>query len=206
MCQLVLELLHSTQCTVTKRKKYKHPGTDSADQGNKNSFQSEVLLFAGIEPDETKTKCCGYCTPSSLAIAYFAVVLFWTLLWASVVFWDNFWYSKLTRCVDINTRDDTITCFHIDNHSQADCAKISENGLTADVICYALNRKLYTAVGIAFSVSQFIIIGVQIAFTGLLHCCRLTLKGNTSSGKCCKWCTFFVAIAVGITLLVLWSA
>ena len=178
---------------------------------------SEDVLFAEIKPND-EAKSCG-CTPSCRAIAYFVIMLFWALWSAWVVFWDNLFYSKITRCIDINTKDDTITCFYINNYSQADCEKIAENGQAADVICYALNRgKLFTAVGIAFSVCQIVIFGSQIYFVAVLRLYQWIEKKCTNGccnccGTCCGarcGCCFSVWLAVAfffaLLAFVLWPA
>ena len=136
-----------------------------------------------------------------------AIALAW------VVFWDNLLYSKITRCIDINTKDDAITCFYVNNYSQADCEKIAENGLTADVICYALNRgKLFTAVGIAFSVFQIVIFGTQIYFITVLRLYQL-IENKCESDKCCNCSVTCVgilhliaAVVLAVLAFVLWPA
>ena len=182
--------------------------TDSREEvDDKNgSSREEVVLFAGIEPDHPeerrcfgccvignvsccKGRCtisddrCG-CTPSCCAISYLMGMIFWTIWFAFVVFWDSFLYSKLTRCADINTQDETITCFYINNNTQASCLDISARGQSADVICYALTARVFMAVGIAAGVGRVVIFATQIAFNIFL---RIAQKCSSDDGMtACK--------------------
>ena len=134
-----------------------------------NSKNKGVVLFAGIELDDVEPLCCC-CSSRRWAITYFVVMFFWTIWLSCAVFWDLFLYSKLTRCVDINIRDNTITCFYIHNKSQANCLEISERGQTANVICYALKLSFFGSLGSVSGLFGFGILVTQIAFTVLLRC------------------------------------
>lgn len=162
------------------------PQDSSEDLDRKKN--EEVVLFAGLKPADTYN-CCGCgCNPSCWAISYFIVMLLWAAWFASIVMLDNLIYSKLTRCADVNTRDDTITCFYISNRSQANCLEISERGQTADVICYALQRgRLFTAIGIASGVWRFFTSVAHLAFTLLVRIGRKCLSWD-SCEKTCSCC------------------
>ena len=167
------------------------------------SDSSEAVLFADIEPDN-RCSCC--CTPSSCAISYFVVILFWAIVWTWVMFWDNFFYSKLTRCADVNPEDDSITCFFISNYSRAICLELKEQN--PNVLCYAYNRgKFFTAGGIAVSVGTFVITASQIWFIAILRCFR---KIEEHSSRCCACCSILClqwigTIAVVSIILAAWS-
>ena len=115
-----------------------------------NEKEPESVKFAGIVfCGEHKRRW------NIWGIGYFVVILHWVIVWFWVIFWDNLFYSKLARCVDIDPHDDAITCFYTSNNSRAHCAEISQNGLVANVICYALNRgKALDAAGIALESSR----------------------------------------------------
>jgi len=104
-------------------------------------------------------------------------------------------YSKLTRCIDINTRDDSITCFYVHNKSQANCLEISERGQTANVICYGYKGSYLGSLGIASGLFHFTISATQIAFTMLL---RMGRHCSTSYGR---KCLFFSQAMILIVIL-----
>lgn len=164
--------------------------------------QKEVFLIAGIEPDERK----GCCSPRSCAISYFAVMLFWAVAWGLVIFSDNVLYTKKGRCIDINTKDDLTTCFYIRNWTQANCLEISEQGKTADVICYVFIRgNVFNAVGIAFSVSRAIVFVTRVAFSIMLHF-HHWIEKNCSRLKahCILVLMQSIAMVLGVAGLVAW--
>lgn len=147
----------------------------------------ETVLFAGFELEDDDTCCCNCCNSKRWTISYFVVMFFWAVWLGIVVFWDTFIYSKLTRCIDINTRDDTITCFYVANNTQASCLEISERGQTADVICYALKVNIFGALGVASGFVMVVILFIQIAFIILLYigrcccesvCCVIVLQSS----------------------------
>ena len=170
-------------------------------KGNVN----EAVLFADIEPDDRQHRSCC-CVPSSCAISYFVVILFWALVWTWVIFWDNFFYLKLTSCADVNPDDDSITCFFINNYSQAICPELKEQD--PDVLCFAYNRgKVFTAGGIAVSVGTFVVAASQIWFIAILRCFRKIEKHSSRSCALCSifWLQWIGTIAVISSILAAWT-
>jgi len=147
------------------------------------SEEAESVNFAGITFHGDQKRCWNIC-----GIVYFVVMLFWAIVWFWVIFWDNVLYSKLTRCVDINPQDDSITCFYISNNSRAHCTEISQNGQVANVICYALNRgQALNAAGIAFGFSQIVIYGVQIYFVAATRTSHWLIERKSASKHIYLW-------------------
>jgi len=180
-------------CVITI---FKNAVTKRVKRANR---REEVLLFAEIEPDNRF--CCDCCcTRSSFVIAYFVAMLFWASVWFWVMFWDNFYYSKLTRCADVNMEDNSITCYYTSDYSQADCQKLRVQN--PDVICYGYNRgKFFTAGGIAVSVASFVVFASQICFTTVLYCFHKN-QTCTRSGIIVLQVIMIVLVTI---FLVVWS-
>lgn len=113
--------------------------------------------------------------PWMLHIYYLAMLLV-VFNWFVIMLIDTAFYRKTTTCNDLNVRRNAYLCFDVSKPTSAgpiDCTKQEiKDDLDIHVLCYLENFNFPTAISLAFSFAQLIIVSIHISFTFTLWCVR----------------------------------
>ena len=179
---------------------------DQVDRPQAEKPEASVVLFVGRQPNHRgkglPVRYCGDCEwlkkPLFWTYFYFAVVLTLALCWGVVVFWDNFWYKKTNTCNDIRPGSGAYICYEVrpPDYPVANCTELI--GKDVDVLCFEDSQSFPTALGIGFSIFQFVLLIGKIGFS------IATWFGSQGDSYFWSHLFSFVTIFLGVlTLIVL---
>ena len=162
----------------------------------------EVVTHHETSTDTTKTQeflFGGYRNPkhNCRLHTYFLTMLVIVLNWFLLMLCDTAIYRKTTTCNDINVRRDAYMCFDVSKSVTAvpvDCTNpdVMQND-NIHVLCYLKSFNIATALSLAFSFAQLIILLIHISFSTTLWC----VKKYVTRGK-------YFALALHIFLCVVY--
>ena len=203
--------------TVTEREKLvKDQRNAQTDQPHRAQTKAQpempLVLFVGRHPNEEgpipnegpiPKKCCSCCEwlklPWFWTYFYFAVVLTLALFWGIVVFWDNFWFKKTNTCNDINPGSDQYVCYEVHTSREFEVANCTALiGQDVDVLCFQDSQSVPTALGIGFSIFQFVLLIGKIGFVAA------SWFGSRGGGDsyACSHCFSGLTICSGIAVII----
>ena len=122
---------------------------------------------------------CGICCMHFWTYFYFFMAAFLAGLWFIVLLCENSIYRKTTTCNDINVKDNSFTCFDLNDQSRPVQCPIGSSPNNKSIFCY-LYEPNPGAAGIAYGFVKLILIGVVIYFKVLnqlrqYKCCQYIL-------------------------------
>ena len=148
------------------------------------SVQEVITLYETFDSktSTTKTHCRqeflfgGYRNPKRICClhTYFLTMLVIVLNWFLLMFFDTAFYRKTTSCNDINVKRDAYMCFDVSkplSDGPIDCTANEQND-DLHVLCYLKSFNIATALSLAFSFAQLVILLIYISFSYTLWCVK----------------------------------
>ena len=114
---------------------------------------------------------CGYRRPKypCMMHIYFLSMILVVFNWLVLVFVDNFYFEKTTACNDPSIKDNNYLCFDVTKKftsSPVNCTKYPNT----TVICYIHSYSFSSAISLAYSFFNLVIVSVHVSFIFTLWC------------------------------------